>query len=93
MKKKQQFQTMLCVGGMCAALGIWGILYPELSMTPDTYRRVVKSTDGEVAEEKGIWDFDAEIYYDILNAPKGSVHFKSRIFKELEKLFTIVKEQ
>lgn len=93
MKRNKRFQTGLCVGGMCVALGIWGILYPELSMTPDTYRRVVKASGEEVVEEQEAWDFDAGIYYDILNAPKGSVHFKSRIFKELEKLFTIVKEQ
>ena len=26
------------IAGMCAALGWWGLLYPELALTPDTVK-------------------------------------------------------
>lgn len=62
---------------ICAALGWWGVLYPELTMTPDTYA----AADVREAE----WEFDSGIYYRLLNAQEGELSFKSRILEELRR--------
>lgn len=81
----------LCV---CAALGWWGVFYPELAMTPDTYRvvedKVLKkggtSGDDEVCENAD-WDFDREIYFEILQADAGQIRFKSKLLMSLKEIF------
>ncbi|MCM1326504.1 MAG: hypothetical protein NC094_04660 [Bacteroidales bacterium] len=72
---------------ICAAFGWWGVFYPELTMMPDTYRIV-----GEDAQDKEIyrtadWDFDREIYLEILQADAGQVRFKSRLLMSLKEIF------
>lgn len=87
---------------ICAAFGWWGVLYPELTMMPDTYRVVreegtspeesvsqkeqayAENVGGSMAEE---WDFDRDIYFEILQAPKGKVRFKSRLLMGLGEIF------
>lgn len=144
----------------CAAFGWWGILYPELAMTPDTYKVVreekpsaeektlislnagnpldkcnsqdgkamgkeadfqddqamgkeVTFEDGETYGEERItkkgeaspkednpdglqgieiysatdWDFDREIYFEILQADARQVRFKSRLLMCLKEIF------
>lgn len=85
----------------CAALGWWGVFYPELAMTPDTYRVVREaklSSDDAVLQEEGTsgddevyetidWDFDREIYFEILQADVGQIRFKSRLLMSLREIF------
>lgn len=63
---------------LCAVWGWWGILYPQLTMTPETYRIV--SQDGVVQEERSM---DDTIYEEILNADRDRIRFKSKLFTEL----------
>ncbi|MBQ2804121.1 MAG: hypothetical protein IJF07_09520 [Lachnospiraceae bacterium] len=71
---------------LCAAWGWWGILYPELTMTSDTYRIVYEDgtvqTDLEVVE----WDFDNDIYKCLLEADSSQIHFRSRLFTNINAL-------
>ena len=74
---------------LCAAYGWWGVLYPEFTMTSDTYR-VVYETDtvqeeGEVVE----YEFDASIYERILKSDRSRIRFRSRLLVNL----TALKEQ
>ena len=66
---------------VCAALGWWGVLYPELTMTPDTYRIV--SEEGTVQSDENMveWDFDNDIYREILNADRSRIRFRSKLFQ------------
>lgn len=66
---------------VCAALGWWGVLYPELTMTPDTYR--VVSEEGAVQPDENMveWDFDNDIYHEILNADRSRIRFRSKLFQ------------
>ena len=66
-----------------AALGWWGVLYPELTLTPDTYAIVGEEKAGgeavQKAEEVVKWDFSSDIYKKLLEAEAGQIQFKSRL--------------
>lgn len=68
---------------ICAALGWWGVLYPELTLTPDTYVIVGEETAGGEAVQKSEkvveWDFTSDIYEKLLEAEAGQIQFKSRL--------------
>lgn len=69
---------------ICAAIGWWGFLYPELTMTPDTYEIVWE----EDAEQR---DSDEEIYRRILEADESQIRYKSRLLEQLEALIKKLK--
>ena len=72
--------------GICAALGWWGLLYPQLALTPDTVA-VIPSTEGESLEEQSLkWDFDGSLYLDLLNAGPDKITFSFKICKDLNSL-------
>lgn len=91
-------EMALCI---CAALGWWGVFYPELTMTPDTYKVVREAK--LFSEDKGLqnegtfgddevcktadWDFDREIYFEILQADAGQIRFKSKLLMSLKEMF------
>lgn len=73
---------VLCAGLiLCGAMGWWGILYPQLTMTPDTYR--VVSENGAVQKDYEVveWDFDDSIYMEILNADSSRIRFRSKLLE------------
>ncbi len=80
MKMKLAVKAVACV---CAALGWWGVLYPELTLTPDTYAIVGEEKAGgeavQKAEEVVKWDFSSDIYKKLLEAEAGQIQFKSRL--------------
>ena len=78
---KRKWNGIRIIMGICAALGWWGVLYPELAMTPDTYR-IIDTEEGKSAEVRK-WSFDSEIYWEILNADSDYISFKSRFLEEL----------
>lgn len=65
---------------LCALWGWWGILYPEFTLTEDTYRVVYDEDDAEIAEES-----PRELYLRLLYAPKGQVRFRSKLLIQLQK--------
>lgn len=69
----------------CAALGWWGILYPELTLTSDTYKVVYEEeqseegsvfSDGQRQENSGI----TEGYQGLLKAKSGQIRIRSRLY-------------
>lgn len=73
---------VLCAGLiLCGAMGWWGILYPQLTMTPDTYR--VVSENGAVQKDYEVveWDFDDSTYMEILNADSSRIRFRSKLLE------------
>lgn len=81
---KKDIRVLLCI---CAALGWWGLLYPELAMTEDTYRIV--DENGIVCEGKEgeAWNPDSSIYWKVLGADSSQVRLRSKLFDSL-KAFT-----
>ena len=72
--------------GICAALGWWGLLYPQLTFTPDTVSVKLAAEDGTFQEQPLEWDFDSRLYLDLLNADPDKIIFRSRIFTDFSSL-------
>lgn len=67
--------------GICAALGWWGLLYPELTLTPDTVKVVYEDPQAETYTQD--WSFDSSLYHDVLNAPSEKIVFRSKLLEDL----------
>lgn len=80
MKKKKSFLRIIV--SMCAVLGWWGFLYPELTLTPDTVK--VIATESEVQAVRTAWDFDSNLYQELLNADLSQITFRSKLFTDLK---------
>jgi hypothetical protein len=83
-KKYAAFQIVL---GICAAIGWWGVLYPELTMTPDTYRIVNEDGTVQTAEDGVKYPFGETLYYELLNVGGKQIHFKSKLVTAVEGMF------
>ncbi len=71
---------------MCAALGWWGLIYPELALTPDTVRVETEDASGSLRECPAEWDFEGSLYRGLLNAAPGDITFRSRLLTDLGSL-------
>lgn len=83
-------KTTLCI---CAVLGWWGVLYPELVLTADTYR----ICDDSGQEEKDIQEgqslsTDQDVYWNLLKADRSEIRFRSRLFAEWNKFMEAFNE-
>ncbi|MBD5460135.1 MAG: hypothetical protein HDR26_04225 [Lachnospiraceae bacterium] len=67
---------------LLAALGWWGVLYPELSLTQDTCR-IVWTEDMQPEEELS----QTQIYYRLLSAEPEQIKIKSRLLEILASYF------
>ncbi len=67
---------------VCAALGWWGLFYPDLTLTPDTVR-IVRGEDGSEAPLWGENICSGRLYLELLEAERGDVRFRSRLLESL----------
>ncbi len=79
---KRKWLGIKITAGICAALGWWGVLYPELTMTPDTYK-IICEDSREDCQETAEWDFDSDVYQKLLEADLSQITFRSRLLVEL----------
>ena len=83
MKKKEWRASLQILMTLCALWGWWGMLYPEFTLTADTYC-VVYEEDAETAgNEQGV--SARELYQKLLQASKGQVRFRSKLLMQLQK--------
>lgn len=69
---------------MCAALGWWGLLYPELVLTPETVSISQENQDGTTSSFSDQWIGDgSRLYFDLLGAEKGRIIFRSKLLTNL----------
>lgn len=80
---KRKWIGIRIVLSLCAALGWWGLLYPELTLTPDTIKIVEENEDGEISDLPWEWSFDSELYQELLNADRDSITLRSRLLTNL----------
>lgn len=83
-------KVALCI---CGVFGWWGVLYPELVLTTDTYR--ICNDNGQ--EEKDIREAqnlsaDQDVYWDLLKADRSEIHFRSRLLVEWNKFMEAFNE-
>lgn len=79
--KKKWFGIRMGLG-ICAALGWWGLLYPELTLTPGTVKVVYEDSQAEANTQPQTWSLGSSLYWDILNAPSGKVTFRSKLLTD-----------
>lgn len=79
MKKKSL--SIRIIIGLCAALGWWGLLYPELVLTPDTVKIVAE--DGEEEPAPLEWSFDSRLYQELLKAGRDRLVPRSRLLTDI----------
>lgn len=80
----------LCV---CAVFGWWGVLYPELVLTADTYRICGDSEPGEQNMQEGQnLSAEQDIYWDLLKADRNEIRFRSKLLVEWNKFMEALNE-
>lgn len=78
------------IAGMCAALGWWGLFYPELALTPESVKVICEDENGIGQDVTGEWEFDSTLLQELLNAGEGKIRFRSKLFTELSVLLEAV---
>ncbi len=77
---KKRWIGLRVAAALCAALGWWGLIYPELTLTSETVK--ISSESGENDPETE-WRFDNSLYLDLLNAGPEKITFRSRLLQEI----------
>ena len=89
------FKVALCI---CAVFGWWGVLYPELVLTADTYRICDGSeqdgqcVDGQCVQEGQELSAGQDIYWNLLRADRSEIRFRSRLLTEWNKFMEALNE-
>lgn len=80
--KKKWFGIRILIS-VCAAFGWWGLIYPQLALTPDTVVIKTEAEDGGCQDLPPEWDFDGSLYRELLSAAPGKITFRSRLFTDM----------
>lgn len=84
--KKKGLKVRIIIG-LCAALGWWGLLYPELVLTPDTVKVVAEDEEGELRALPAEWSFGSGLYLDLLKAGRDKITPRSKLFTDISLLW------
>lgn len=84
---KKKWTGIRIVISMCAALGWWGFLYPELVLTPDTVTVNIEDEDGNLQPVPDEWLEDDRLYFDLLKAGGDKITFRSRLLINFNKFW------
>ena len=82
--KKKRLGIRITIG-LCAALGWWGLLYPELVLTPDTVRVVQEDGDQEAGTLE--WSFGSSLFLDLLNAGRDKITPRSKLLTDISSVW------
>lgn len=84
--KNRLLETLRIACCICAAMGWWGVLYPELTLTQDTYR-IIDETGRELTlETYEHWDAGKDVYLKILEAEPDQIRFRSKLVEAIAHL-------
>lgn len=90
---KKKWLGIRVAAGFCAALSWWGLLYPELALTPDTVKISMEEENGTLSDVTAEWSFDSELYLDLLNADQSQITIRSRLLTEIGLLWEAFHER
>ncbi len=83
MKNHFNIRIALCI---CVYISLWGLLYPELLVTPDTCSVVYEEgTEKEVLADMEELSAE-ELYQALLEADRGQIRYRSRLLEFWDKL-------
>mgnify|MGYP003305602781 CR=1 FL=1 len=68
---------------ICAALGWWGLLYPEFVFTPETVLVYEENTKGQLIQKNPKYFDSRELYHELLHADREDITFRSKIWEDL----------
>lgn len=71
------------IAALCAALGWWGLLYPGLTLTPDTVRIVSTDENGGYIDQDPEQILDSRLYLELLGTDRDNIRFRSRLLTGL----------
>lgn len=77
----------------CLAFGWWGVLYPELVLDRHTYRLVSETGEPCLQEQTGGMLSSEAVYWELLNAEKGRIRFRSRLWECVTELYEGFREK
>ena len=80
---KKKWLGIRVIIGLCAALGWWGLLYPELALTPDTVKVSEEDEEGVLRELPQDWSFDSALYAELLTAGRDKITLRSRVLRDI----------
>lgn len=80
-KGKQGIRILIC---FCAAVGWIGILYPELALTPDTYKIILEENAENNLKNYAYEDNYHNVYLDVLSVPREQIRYKSKLLSLFE---------
>ncbi len=83
--KNKLSETIAAMLVVCAALGWWGVLYPQFTLNKDTC--IVVSEEAEDCMDGG------ELYRRLLSADRRQVRIKSRFLLRLESVWEYLQEE
>ena len=81
----------IVVLAICAAMGWWGVLYPQFTLLESTYEIIYENETAEtyvrLSEAEAESEFGgSELYWKILDTDCSRIRFKSRLLTEWEAL-------
>ena len=79
---KKNWLKLRVVVTMCAALGWWGLLYPEFTLTPDTVK-IYADNKAEESEEVFEWSLGDDLYLKLLEAGPDKITFRSKLLTNI----------
>lgn len=80
---KKNWLKFRAVLTMCAALGWWGLLYPELTLTPETVVVYELDSKGELTPITYDSLSGRTLYWELLSAENGSITYRSKLLENL----------
>lgn len=79
---KKRWLKLRAVMTLCAALGWWGLLYPEFVLTPETIHIYQEDSDGTLTPLEHKQLDCRELYYNLLNADRKDITFRSKLLED-----------
>ncbi len=80
---KKKWLKLRVIVTMCAAFGWWGLLYPELTLTPDTVKIYAEDGQEDLCCQSQEWSFDSGLYLELLAAGPDKITFRSKLLENI----------
>lgn len=84
---KTDFYKCRAVLILCAALGWWGLWFPELAVWSDAV--VVREENASVQQEENVieWETAQTLYRDLMQADRDQIQVRSRLLEWISGMF------
>ncbi len=90
---KKKWIGLRILFSLCAAIGWWGLLYPELTLTPDTV--AVHTEDCETLSSAAPPELPqgSSLYLELLGAGRDKITFRSKLLTDLSNFWENINDR